>query len=163
MTGATGTGSARRFPAARLDGDVVREGVARVASTAAASWSSAVTGDQPSLAAAMASTPEPQPTSTRPPPPGGTEEQELETETGRRMTAVPNACPGSMTTSGSAPSAGACHGARTSRRWSTSTGRWKARQALGPVVADLAGAHLDERRARGRRARRAARELAGAP
>ena len=75
----------------------------------------------------MASTPEPQPTSTNEPWLASSSSM---SSRHRRVVAwepVPNACPGSMTTS-SARSPGGSHGGRTVSRLPMTSGRWKLRQ-----------------------------------
>ena len=98
---------------------------ASVAVTAWGSWSIATIGPKPRRAAAIDSTPVPQPASST--GPRGTSAMSSSDVRVVGCWPVPNAMPGSMTTS-SIPASGATHGGRTRMRPAT-TGWWKSRSA----------------------------------
>ena len=99
-----------------------------VASSAARSESTAVTGANPSRAAASASTPDPQPRSASEPR-GSSPSSNSSDSRVVGCAPVPKARPGS-TTSSARPgsSAGGSQGGRTRSRPPTTTGLWKRRQ-----------------------------------
>ena len=102
----------------------------RVAATDAASTSQPVTGAKPSLAAAIASTPEPQPQSASAPPGSSS----ISSASERRVVSwapVPNACAGSIATS-IVPGRASSHGGRT-------------RSARPPASTTTAGCHVRQR------------------
>jgi hypothetical protein len=115
---------------------------ARVAATEAGSESQARTGSQPSLAAAIASTPLPQPQSASAPA-GSSSSSSSRHSRVLWCAPVPKACPGSITRSMPSPSSGASQGGRTRsrrRRQLTSTGRWNdfQRSAQSSGTSELA-------------------------
>src|ERR1700748_543350 len=108
----------------------------------------------------MASTPEPHPRSTHEP---GEPTRSSRSSRHSRVVAcapVPNAWPGSMTTSSGVP-AGRSPRGRTGGGPAEDQGPVEAAPAVGPVVGDLRGADVDDRPAGGRAEIRQLRQLAG--
>ena len=158
--GAPGAGPSRRRSWRRTSTStpLTARVVARRLRRRAGSWSTPSTGAQPSLAAAIASTPEPQPRSTSGPP-GSSVEQQLEAQPRRRVRAGAERLAGVDHDLDAAPSRRVRRptaGARAARP-PTSTGWWNARQRVGPVVGDLASSRRRRARRRPPPAGRAAR------
>ena len=124
--GAHGPGARRRSQRVTVSATPFASAAASVAATDSRSWSHASTGSKPSRAAATARIPEPQPQSASGPP-GGRSASSASVSRVLGCAPVPNACPGSITTS-SAPGRSGAHGART-RSGPTSSGRCQSRQS----------------------------------
>src|SRR4051794_40561466 len=126
ITSASGSGAARRSSrSTRSSSTAFARAFESVAAMAARSASKALTGEKPSFDAAIASTPDPQPRSQNEPP-GSSSSSSSRHSRVVGWVPVPNAWPGSITTSWTpGRTAGCSHGGRTYSRPPSRSGTWK--------------------------------------